>query len=213
LGRTQADQSSIDGAFVALYGMEWGVISNGGHVLVYGYDSLIGWENGNYEVYNEKYDYQGLFDKINKHPGAFAYLAHPGSSDYNNLFGSAWNAGADAAIIGMAARSGPAFSKDTTYSNPSWSSYVARYKDGLRLGYKMGVGIDHDNHYITFGRTTPARTVVMARNLTQKDILDGFYTMRYYASDDWNVQLSFEISGAIMGQSISLAGQPEISVK
>jgi hypothetical protein len=39
--------------------MEWGVISNGGHVLVYGTNQLIGWETNNYNVYVPKSNYLG----------------------------------------------------------------------------------------------------------------------------------------------------------
>ena len=43
-GLYQAD-TSTNSSFVALYGQEWGVISNGGHALVYGIDSLISFRN------------------------------------------------------------------------------------------------------------------------------------------------------------------------
>src|SRR5690606_20307941 len=54
-GLHQADSfTQANPGFLALYGMEWGTISNGGHVLVYGVDSLIGWEtiqgNPNYDI-------------------------------------------------------------------------------------------------------------------------------------------------------------------
>src|SRR5689334_19681111 len=35
-GINEADSMNQDGTFAAMYGMEWGVISGGGHVLVYG---------------------------------------------------------------------------------------------------------------------------------------------------------------------------------
>ena len=40
-GLMHADAANVDGSFVALYGYEWGVISQGGHVLVYGVPNLI----------------------------------------------------------------------------------------------------------------------------------------------------------------------------
>ena len=66
--------------FVALFGMEWGVISNGGHVVLYGIDSLIGWETlstgNNYNIFVAKSDYQGpnglfqqIVDRKNSIPG------------------------------------------------------------------------------------------------------------------------------------------------
>jgi hypothetical protein len=61
--------------FLALYGMEWGVISGGGHVLVYGdgMNDLFGWEsnvNGNvgpnYDVYVPKNTYLGVEGPVQK---------------------------------------------------------------------------------------------------------------------------------------------------
>ncbi|MFY7884023.1 MAG: hypothetical protein ACOVOV_04170, partial [Dolichospermum sp.] len=57
-GLNQATAASTSN-FLALYGMEWGVISGGGHVLVYGTNQLLGWENGNYNTFVPKSDYIG----------------------------------------------------------------------------------------------------------------------------------------------------------
>ena len=53
-GLADANTANNDGVFVAMYGQEWGVISGGGHVVVYGYDSLMGWDTGDYDVYVAK---------------------------------------------------------------------------------------------------------------------------------------------------------------
>ena len=211
-GLTDATTANVDGSFVALYGQEWGVISGGGHTIVYGYDSLMGWDAGLYDVYVAQSDYTTLWQKINARPGAFAYLAHPQSTDYSNLFSSAYSTSADNAIIGMAARSGPAFSTNTTYSDPSTSDYTARYQDALKLGYHVGIGLDHDTHYSVFGRQTAGRLVVMATSLTRANVLDAIRSMRMYSSDDWNVKVDFNISSNPMGSILTRTGNPTISV-
>src|SRR5689334_8807285 len=43
-GNHEADSVNQDGTFVGMYGQEWGVISGGGHVLVFGTDKLFGWD-------------------------------------------------------------------------------------------------------------------------------------------------------------------------
>jgi hypothetical protein len=218
LGLNDAILGTINGSFVALYGMEWGTISNGGHVVIYGYNQLIGWEPGNYDVYNAVNNYNGLFAKVAATPGAFAYLAHPAIGDYNDLLtlplaSYPYNSVNDQAIVGMALRSGPAFSTNTTYSNPSSSSFLARYKEALAKGYHLGAGLDHDNHYTTFGRTAQSRMVVLANNLTQADIMDGIRNMRTYASDDWNCKVAFTINtGNWMGSIVSNPGNPTLQV-
>lgn len=216
-GLAQADSANQNGTFVALYGMEWGVIGPpGGHVLIYGVNQLIGWDStggaANYDVYNAKLDYNGLFTKIARTPGAFASLAHPDNTDYSNLFTTAVNGTHDSAICGVAIRSGPAFSTDTGYANPSTSSYEARYKDALKRGYHVGAMLDHDNHNTTFGTMAASRTVVLAPSLTRADITSAIRNMRTQASDDWNVQVTFTINGHVLGSIVNDTLNPTIQV-
>lgn len=210
-GLADAD-SATDANFVAMYGMEWGVIDNGGHVIVYGYDSLVGWDDGYYDVFNDKFDYASLWAKINAKPNAFAYLAHPDFTDYSDLFSNSANLSADNAIVGMAARSGPAFSTNASYSNPASGNYIARYNDALRQGYHLGVGLDHDTHYSVFGRQTKGRLVVLATELTRTAIYNAFRNMRFYSSDDWNCKVNFRVNGEVMGSIITQPGNPTISI-
>jgi hypothetical protein len=211
-GLQQATQATIDGTFVALYGMEWGTIGGGGHVIIYGYDQLIGWEAGNYDVYNAQSDYTGLFAKIAARAGAVCYLAHPQGADYNSLFTSALNTTTAQGLVGVAVRSGPAMSTVTDYSDPSASSYETRYKDALRQGYHVGAVLDHDSHYTNFGKSNPARLVMLAPSLTRANLLDAMQQRRFYAADDWNVEVDFTAGTAAMGSQVRRAGTPVLSV-
>lgn len=211
-GLAEADSANDDSSFVSMYGMEWGTISGGGHVVIYGVDSLIGWEAGDYHIYNAKTDYDSIFRKVAGRSNAFAYLAHPDISDYDSICYKPRKAVYDQAIIGLAVRSGSAFSEDTTYSDPSSSSYYARYKDLLGLGYHLGPGIDHDNHYTTFGKHTPARLVVLATELTKEKIFEALQQSRFYASDDWNVEVDFTVNGSYMGSKLEENADPSFKV-
>jgi hypothetical protein len=187
--------------FVALFGMEWGVISGGGHMLVYGVNQLLGWEPGNYDVLVARNDYQALMRQINRRPGAFALFAHPQTGDYGNLatVGSPFSPTADSAVVGTPLRSGPATSTNLTYSNPYSGSYESTYQRMLSKGYHVGMSFDHDNHNTTFGRTTQGRLVVLAPNLTQASIMQAMRNRRFYGSDDWNAQVTLTCNGQPMG--------------
>jgi PKD repeat protein len=199
--------------FLALYGMEYGVISNGGHVLVYGFDSLlIGWDNGDFDVFNSEYNYATLWKTINKKPSAFAMFAHPANTDYDSIYFKPYNASYDSAIVGSPFRSGPAFSTNTTYSDPATGDYIVRYTTALKSGYHLGIGLDHDTHNSVFGRQTAGRTVVMAPTLTQNDLFNAIKGMHYYASDDWNTKVNFTVNGQIMGSVLSHSGTATIAV-
>ena len=210
-GLLQADQATTP-SFVALYGMEWGVISGGGHVVVYGVNQLLGWEPGNYDVFVARNDYPGLFREINRRPGAFGTLAHPNRTDYGNLAGTAFSPRADSALVGTVLRSGPATSTNTAYTNRSTGSYTPYFQTLLAQGYHVGVTLDHDNHNTTFLRTTPARLVVLAPALTKADLLDALRQRRFYASDDWNAEATFTLNGQPMGSVFADQGPASIAV-
>lgn len=215
-GRSQAAAATTSG-FVGMYGMEWGTISGGGHVVLYGIDSLVGWEAGNYDIFVQKGVYTGaggLFDIINRHGNnALAYLAHPNSTDYNNLLNGTYNVAADDAVVGSAVESGPAFSTNTTYTNPATSmSYLSYYRNMLSKGYHIGPTIDHDNHNMTFGHTAKSRLVVMAPSLSENSLLDGMRKMRFYASEDCSAKLNFTVNTESIGSIITRPGAPLIEM-
>jgi Secretion system C-terminal sorting domain len=211
-GIQQANAANENGNFVCMYGMEWGVIANGGHLVIYGIDSLIGWEVNNYDIFNAKTDYTSLFQKIAARPNSFSYFAHPQSGDYNQLLTSAYNPVSDQAIVGTPFRSGPAFSADTTYSNPSSGDYLNQWFAFLAKGYHLGICIDHDTHNTVFGRSQKGRTAIMADTLTQESVMDAYRSMRFYATDDWNAKVRFTVNSKIMGSVFSSPGDPGISI-
>lgn len=203
--------------FLALYGIEWGVISNGGHVLVYGPDQLIGWEPNNYNIFVAKSDYvgnAGLFRTINNMSGTnVVMLAHPDLSDFNNIAGQPVIAVADSAISGCAVESGPAFSTNSSYSDPgSKLAYYYYYKKLLAKGYHVGPTIDHDNHYTVFGRTAYSRLAVISPSLTKSDFLQAVKNRRFYATHNCNAKANFTLNNQPMGSIVSGTTAPAISV-
>lgn len=212
-GLNDADSSNSNGQFVCMYGMEYGVISNGGHVVIYGIDSLIGWEPNNYNIYCGQYDYAALWKIIADRPKAFATLAHPDNLDYNDLIDVAYSDTADLAIAGSAIRSGSAFSTTTNYSDgPPSGVYNSYFRHLLAMGYKVAPTLDHDNHYTNFGRTSQSRTVVLAGALHRDSIMAAYRAMRFYASDDWNAQVNFTVNGYPLGSTIETSANPTINV-
>lgn len=229
LGSSQANSfTSSHPGFVAMYGMEWGVINNGGHVVIYGdgMDQLFGWETGsgawgassNYDVFVAKSDYTGptgLFKTINDRSSQFTFatLAHPNSSDFNNIAGVAYDIVADNAITGTAVESGPAFSTNTTYTDPASSmSFLDYFRALLAKGYHLGPVIDHDNHNTTFGRTAKTRTAVIAPALTKTELTKAMYQMRFYATQDCDTKVDFSINTKPMGTVFADRFAPVISV-
>ena len=221
LGLYQADTANNNGTFVAMYGMEWGTISQGGHVCVYGVPQLIGWESGNggwgptnnYGIFCAKGDFTSFWPIVKTYSTAFCTLAHTQTGDYGNLLdGASYNANTDSVITGLAIRSGSAMSTTTDYSDPPATLYESKFLKALALGYHLGPTIDHDNHYTTFGRTNKGRTVVLASALNRDSIMAAYKAIRFYASDDWNAQVNFTINGKMMGTTTTTGLNSSISV-
>ena len=220
-GIYQADTANRDGSFVCMYGFEYGVISNGGHVVTYGVPGLVGWETGsglwgtsnNYDIFCTKSDYPAFWPIVNTYSNAFCTLAHPQTGDYSDIAGAAiYSAVADDAIAGVAIRSGAAMSTKTDYSDPAPTGYESYYLKLLARGYHLGPTADQDNHYTTFGRNNQIRTVVLAGALKRDSIMAAYRAMRFYASDDWNAQVTFTVNGSYMGSNFTTTNNSSIYV-
>ena len=226
-GMAMADSANKSPDFLAWFGMEWGVSSNyNGHIVIYGFNQLIGWENSvpnvtgnNYDIYNAKTDYDGIFKKVKNNPNAFCYLAHPNSDDYTTdgtpataLANAPYNAAYDSAIVGTPLRNGVAFSTSITYNDYPSSDYYTYYKKLLSIGYHVGIGYDHDNHNTTFGRNSGGRLVIISPSLTRSAFTAAMKQMHFYASDDWNAKIEFTMNGNIMGSILTGSASPTFNV-
>ncbi len=211
-GLSQAAAANVPGTFLAMYGMEWGVSSTGnGHVVIFGFNQLIGWEPGNYNIYNSKTKYDSLFYLVKNNPNAFATLAHPYYTDFNTVAGF-YSAASDSAIVGTPFRNGNALVANANYTTYALSDYVGYYKVMLKRGYHVGMTYDHDNHYTNFGRGNAGRLVIMAPALTQPDLFYAMKHMHFYGSDDWNAKIDFKIGSSMMGDTTSGNPNPTINI-
>ncbi len=190
-----ASYTAANNDFVALFGMEWGTISTGGHVGLYGVDQLVGWNSANYDIYCAKGDYATLFGIVNATPNAFATLCHPNNTDFDNIAGTPYNSAFDNAIVGVALKNGPYNSTNTTYTDPAAGNNANYYKTLLSKGYKLGPTVDLDNHNsATMGKSSEGRTVVLATTLSKASLVDAMLNMRFYATEDFNLNVSFTVN-------------------
>jgi trimeric autotransporter adhesin len=223
-GLTQAaGYTAANPGFLALYGMEWGTTnSGGGHVLVYGVDSLVGWEKlsgiPNYDIFVPKNDFlsdTGLFRKVIQFSGnnAFATLAHPAFSDFQDMANQPYSGRADSAITGIALESGPAFSTNTTYTEPgSNMAFLPYYLHMLAKGYRVAPMIDHDNHNTTFGKTAYTRTGVIAPSLSKTDFMQAVRNMRVYATQDCDTKAEILVYNQQMGSELTHSFAPAFTI-
>ena len=228
-GLSAANAATVNGSFVALYGMEWGVSTNDdqGHVTLIETPQLFGWEtcstcngpsiectpgtNCYFDVFTPKrFGYLALYAASVASPssaGALGIFNHPGSGNFDNF---AFNANADNAMQGIAVRSGLAFSTatDCATANIGATDYSQRWKEALNLGFHLAPAADHDSHCNNYGMALPTRTVYLAPSLTKADLMAAHRARRFYASEDPNAQLVFRTSSGsqVMGAIFNSAG-------
>lgn len=212
-GVNEADTANKENVFVGIFGQEWGTLATyGGHTLIFNTDKLIGWNLGVYDVYVAKNDYNRLW-KVVDSLNAFCYLAHPNNTDFGNLLSKSYDSNIDKVLQATAIKSGPAFSTNTTMTDPSTTTYESYYHSLLKLGYHIAPTADQDNHYTNFGMSNQQRSVVLAKALTKTDILTALKNRNVYASEDVNVKVDFDINDSIMGGIITLLTPFNIRVK
>ena len=212
-----AQTATVPGSFVGLFGMEWGVISGGGHINVYNQAQLMSWTGEPLHVQTDKSNYPMLYTAVNNNQGAlgsYGTFNHPESSDFGN-----WTrtAAGDAVMRGLSILSGPAFSTSTSFA-PGGSTYVPRFNQALSYGWKIAPEAHQDNHCWNYGNSTPNRTVVLIPNGTtfnQQSLVAAYGARRFYAAQDRDVQLAYRTADGVrvMGDSFSASASTGVSVK
>lgn len=215
-GFTNASTATVNGSFVGLFGMEWGVISGGGHINIYNQSKLMSWDAEPYHVYTAKSNYPTLYTAIKNNPGTYGSYGtfnHPESTDFGSFQRTT---DGDAVMRGLSMISGPAFSTSTSFT-PGGTTYKARFDQALRAGWKVAPEAHQDNHCWNYGNSTPNRTVVLIPNGTtfsQSSMMSAINARRFYASQDRNAQLVFKTSDGtrVMGAVFSATANVGVNV-
>ncbi|MBL0342754.1 MAG: hypothetical protein IPP71_18800, partial [Bacteroidetes bacterium] len=133
---------------------------------------------------------------------------------FRNIAGTPYNVTFDNAIVGVAVKNGPYNSTNTSYTDPAAGNNVNYYNKLLALGYRLGPTVDLDNHNsATMGKSSEGRTVVLATSLSKAAINDAMLNMRFYATEDYNLNASFTVNSIYpMGSSITQSTSPNFNV-
>lgn len=214
-GFAAAQNATVPGSFVGLWGMEWGVISGGGHVNIYNQPNLMSWTGEPFDVDTPKSNYPALYDALAANQGtlgSFGTFNHPNSTD----FGS-WTrpASGDSVMRGLAIVSGPAFSTSTSFT-PGGTTYTARYNQALSYGWKVAPESHQDNHCWNFGNSTPNRTVALIPSATafdQSSLLAAIDARRIYAAQDRDMQLRWATADGAHVMGDSFAASAAVAVR
>jgi hypothetical protein len=210
-----ANYRSAHPGFLAMYGLEWGVISNGGHLNLLNVDQLAEWETNASgqligEVNTPKSDYVALYSTMKAH-GWIGMFNHPATSGQFIVGGTALGYDANGAQVMMLAEvlNSSAFSTNTSETETGRSSYQAAWNILLERGYKVAPASDQDNHCANWGLSFTNRTGVLlpsGSTLDTTNFYDAIRARRVFATEDRAGQLVLTANGHVMGESFSSSG-------
>ncbi len=202
-------------SFLALYGMEWGVINNGGHLNIFNSNELLGWESNTSgqllaDTLTAKGDYAGLYTLMNQR-GLVGQFNHPASTGQFNAGGVdlGYTADGDAAMALCEVLNTSAFSSNTTETETGRSTFEGACQKALEAGYHVAFSTDQDNHCANWGASYTNRTGVLLANgttLNRTNFVNALKARRVFASMDKNSQLILTANGHLMGERFTNAG-------
>jgi len=210
-----SDYRTANPSFMALYGLEWGVISNGGHLNLINPDALAAWELNSSgqligEVNTPKSDYPALYATMQSR-GWIGQFNHPASSGQFLVNGTALGYDANGAQVMVLAEilNSSAFSTNTTETETGRSSYTGAWNILLERGYKVAPASNQDNHCANWGLSFTNRTGVLlpsSATLTATNFTDALRARRAFATEDKTGQLVLTGNGHVMGETFANSG-------
>jgi Bacterial Ig domain len=201
--------------FLAVYGMEWGVISNGGHMNIFNANELLGWETNTSgqllaDTLTPKSDYATLY-ALMKQRGWIGQFNHPDTSGQFVISGTslAYSADADEVMVLSEILNTSAFSSNTTETETGRSSFEGAFNTLLERGFHIAPASNQDNHCANWGRAYTNRTGILIPNgtaLSQASFVDALRARRVFATMDKNSQIVLTANGRVMGERFQNSG-------
>jgi hypothetical protein len=208
--------------FLALYGMEWGVISNGGHLNIFNSDELLGWEkNGKGELLADtlspRSDYGALYTLMRQR-GWIGQFNHPSLKDQFKVNGAplAYTEDGDEAMALCEVMNSSAFSINDKEGETRRSNFEAACNKLLEAGYHVAFSSNQDNHCANWGASYTNRSAVLVPNgeaLTRESFVAALRARRVFATMDKDSQIVLTANGRLMGERFDSHGPLQLSVQ
>ena len=212
---TAASFSEANPGFLAMYGMEWGVINNGGHLNIFNAPELLAWErDAKGELIGDtptaKGDYGALY-RLMRQRGWIGQFNHPSIGGQFQVNGVAmgYTKDGDEAMALCEVLNTSAFSTNTQEGETRRSNYEMACNKALEAGYHVAFSSNQDNHCANWGASYTNRTGVLIPNgtaLTQASFVEALKARRVFATMDKNSQLVLTANGQPMGSRITNSG-------
>ncbi|MDN4055990.1 CehA/McbA family metallohydrolase [Massilia sp. YIM B02763] len=208
--------------FLALYGLEWGVIGNGGHLNIFNGDALLGWEKTGKgdllaDVETARGDYGALYSLMQRR-GWIGQFNHPALTGQFAVGGQAlaYTPEGDAAMALCEVMNSSAFSTSENEGETRRSNFEQACNKLLEAGYHVAFSSNQDNHCANWGASAANRTAVLIPNgvpLTRDSFVEALRARRVFATMDKDAQLVLTANGHLMGERFANSGPLRLLVR
>lgn len=196
----QAAASVTNGDFVGLFGFEmtWPEDKQLGHISTF---NTPGWQTRDQEAFtNVTAALENYYKALTAVPGSVSQFNHPDTvhGDFERFDHYSPQYDAVVSLLEVAGEDGVV---DCEY-----------YDLALDKGWHIAPTNNQNNHNGQWGDASDARTVVLAKDLTEEALYAAMKDRRVYATQDSDLAIYYELNGTVMGSMIPKSEEAEITV-
>lgn len=186
-----------DETFVGIFGYEmtWPNGVGLGHINTF---HTPGWQSREQTGFETL---QGYYDALTTVPGGISQFNHPsrayGDFDAFQYYSPEYDAAIQLLEVGG------------EKGEPAYSYYTK----ALDAGWHVAPTNNQTNHNGDWGSASSARTVVLAKTLTEESLYEAMAHHRVYASEDWDLEILYKLNGQIMGSILRRAGNYTVTAQ
>lgn len=196
----QAAASVTNGDFVGLFGFEmtWPEDKQLGHISTF---NTPGWQTRDQADFeNVPTALENYYKALTAVPGSVSQFNHPDTvhGDFERFDHYSPQYDAAVSLLEVAGEDGVV---DCEY-----------YDLALDKGWHVAPTNNQNNHNGQWGDASDARTVVLAKSLTEEALYAAMKDRRVYATQDSDLAIYYELNGTVMGSIIPKSEEAEITV-
>ena len=196
----QAAASVTNGDFVGLFGFEmtWPEDKQLGHISTF---NTPGWQTRDQEAFtNVTAALENYYKALASVPGSVSQFNHPDTvhGDFERFDHYSPQYDAAVSLLEVAGEDGVV---DCEY-----------YDLALDEGWHVAPTNNQNNHDGQWGDASGARTVVLAKSLTEEALYAAMKDRRVYATQDSDLAIFYELNGTVMGSILPKSEEAEITV-
>lgn len=196
----QAAASVTNGDFVGLFGFEmtWPEDKQLGHISTF---NTPGWQTRDQADFeNVPTALENYYKALTSVPGSVSQFNHPDTvhGDFERFDHYSPQYDAAVSLLEVAGEDGVV---DCGY-----------YDLALDKGWHVAPTNNQNNHKGQWGDASEARTVVLAKDLTEEALYAAMKDRRVYATQDSDLAIFYELNGAVMGSILPKSEEAEITV-